>query len=233
MRASIAATAALAAACFVVLLVTRLPSIHLTSADSLDQTQLFIVPEANVLTGTGQKQAPVAKQSASVPHVKRKIGSVKPAVKSENEESKHWTKAMLKVQQQVMKQILKQRKQRESAAAKRAELSYRDRLSSSLSYENRRMRKLASREKAAQNQDLLQTVEDHANTRQHAVSMRQKIADRISEIKTERIDEQADGDQVLHRYKIVGSQGLHHLGHAAADDDGSSGTTPRWLRTDV
>jgi hypothetical protein len=223
-------TAALAAACVFGLLVIRLPSNLPNNEFGLDQTQLFIVPEANVLTGTGQKQASVAKHIPAVPHAKSKIA--KPSIQNPILGSKPWSKAMLKVQQQVMRQILKQRKQRESAAAKRAELSYRDKLSSSLSYEKRRMRKLASREKEAQNQDLIQSVEDHAKTEAHAISMRQKIADKISEIKTERINEQADGAQVLHRYTIVGSQGLHNL-DPVEHEDGSSGSTPEWLRTDV
>ncbi len=227
----LAATAALAAACLF-LLVTRLPGVHDNYTDVLDQTQLFIVPEANVLTGTGQK--PTSKHSPPpAPHVKSKSTPAKPSVKKALfPESKHWSKAMREVQQRVMKQILKQRKQREAAAAQRAALSYRDKLSSSLSFENHRMRKLASRQRAAQNQDLLQTVEDNAKSQRHAINMRQKIADRVSEIKTERINEETDGAEVLHQYTIVGSQGLHHLGPVEGDDS-SSGTTPEWLRTDV
>jgi hypothetical protein len=232
MRVSLAATAGSAAACvFLIFLVMRLPVFDKNYTDGLEQTQLFIVPEANVLTGTGQKQ--VSKYGLSVPHAKSKSVPAKPSVKKALfPEAKHWSKAMREVQQRVMKQLLKQRQQREVAAAQRAALSYRDKLSSSLSFENRRMRKLASRQKEAQNQDLLQTVEDNAKSQRHAISMRQKIADKISEIKTERINEETDGAEVLHQYTIVGSQGLHHLGHVEADDS-SSGTTPEWLRTDV
>jgi hypothetical protein len=224
-----AATAvALAAASVCVLLVMRLPFIHDTYTDTLDQTQLFIVPEANVLTGTGQKHA--SKHSLSAPHLQSKSVPAEPSVKKALfPEAKHWSKAMREVQQRVMKQIIKQRKERESAAAQRAAMSYRNKLSSSLSFENIRMRKLESRQKAAQRQDFLQTAQDKAKSRRHAISLRNKIADKVSEINMERMNEEEDGAVVLHHYTVVGSQGLHHLG----SDDSFSGTTPKWLRTDV
>ena len=233
MRGHIAA--GLAGLCIVVIVAIHSADTR-NNADILNETELFIVPEANVLTGIGQ----IGSVKEVEPRVKRatastsgKIaGPVIKKVKSKTfEADMHWSHAMLEVQKRVMKQILKQRKQRETAAAKRAEASYSNKLSSSLSLENRRMRQLASQEKQARAHDHLQVIEDAQDARTHRAHMQQSVQAKLSEFSSERISEQAGGAKTLHHYAVVGSQGLHHLGNSGGSVDSAS--TPTWLRTDV
>jgi hypothetical protein len=205
----------------------------------LQQTQLFIVPQANVLTGIGQKitavkviQMKVSQTKKTAPATKKsgQLSQHKKAKFTSIADPMHWSHAMLKVQQDVMKQILKQRKQQQTAAKKRAEASYRDKLSSSLSLEDRRTEALISREKRVKEHDQLQALEDTEAAQTHSAYMRQSVQARLSQISSERIAEQAGGAQTLHHYAVVGSQGLHHLGVSDTSDDAS---TPTWLRTNV
>ena len=234
-----------AALCALMLVVIPWSSREDSGRAILKDTQLFIVPEADVLTGVGQinpqvKKAALQPVKTTMKRVRHVSASVaKDVNKVDNskfkilDETPKWSRAMLKVQQQVMKQILEQRKQREKAAVRRAEMSYRNKLSSSLTLESRRTKELASREKKAIAHDQLQSIEDTQNAQTHHAYMQQNIQAKLSEISNERLNEETDGAQTLRHYAIVGSQGLHHLPPPDANNEDESGSTPMWLRTDA
>jgi hypothetical protein len=224
--------AAVGIACVLAVALSRTVLNNSKSQNFLQQTDLFIVPEANVLSGVGQMKP----KSLKISNLKKATQSENPVRKKHDiTDPSNWSKAMLKVERRVLRQIRKQRKEREAAATQVAELSYRDKLSSSLYSENRRMKQLASQERAARNRESLQAAEDSTSALVHEKQIHQRVEAKSSEISQERLREDTDGSETLQQYARVGAEGLHRL-HRVREEDGiGSFTAPTgsWLNTNT
>ncbi|EKX39120.1 hypothetical protein GUITHDRAFT_165038 [Guillardia theta CCMP2712] len=155
--------------------------------------ELFIVPEANVLTGAGQrpvshhvKKGPSA-ASTSSQHAAHAVskGSAHKAAPAPKPVAKPWTKAQMQVAQNVRKAMMSQHESLEKAARDSAEKQYWSRIKASLAHERHRLRGFRGREAMYQARKALQDEEasdaDLAITKTRQQKLRNKIDEMSSE----------------------------------------------------
>ena len=168
------------------------------------QSELFIVPQANVLSGIGQKpSAKMVSSPSRQQHPKKASAHVLDLT-----DSAHWSPAMVSVQEQVLKEIAKQRADRASMMAKKAAQSYQSKLYSSLQTEKARANELAGQKRAALNSDYLDTFEKSEEAKTEARSFRQAVQARRDEISSERADENSRASDTYNHYSDISSAGL-------------------------
>eukprot|EP00960_Hanusia_phi_P065393 766081-Hanusia_phi.AAC.3 len=172
-------------------------------ATGADFQELFIVPEANVLTGAGQRTVSprsrgqtAASSSQHATHAASKSSKQK-AAPSPQHVAKPWTKAQMQVAQSVRKAMMHQHESLEKAARTSAVKQYWSRIRASLAHEKHRLRGFRDRVEMYQARKALQDEEASDADLAMQKSRQQRLRSKMDEMSSEKAQEDQDAYEAI------------------------------------